>query len=65
MTTETLTRNQAIKRIRDINSGVQVDHFMDENDNGTIFELSANTTRRANGAIAELMAIFDIKQEEL
>ncbi|MFW0776349.1 MAG: hypothetical protein ACN2B6_01335 [Rickettsiales bacterium] len=56
MTIETLTREQAIKRIRDIQIGEQTDHLKN---NGEGWPDSYA------GAVAELMAIFDIKEEEL
>ena len=48
----TLTRDQAIKRIRDIRKGSQEDHH-------------CHPTHPADAAAKELMAIFDIKEEEL
>ncbi len=58
---QTLTREEAIKRIRDIRLVRSCDHLtcvdhMDEH----IYEYYIKW-----GAIRELMAIFDIKEEEL
>ena len=61
---ESLSREQAIKRIRDIQKGVCVDH---------IYNLAMTKTKLLSefwgyahyGAINELRAIFDIKEEEL
>lgn len=57
---QTLTRDQAIKRIRDIINRKQVHHI-------TWAEFEGCYLRNApeRGAINELMAIFDIKEEEL
>ena len=49
-----LTREQAIKRVKDLKMMREIDHLKFGNDYSSIF-----------GAIAELMAIFDIKEEEL
>ena len=64
---ESLTREQAIKRIRDIRNLNGVDHL-----NAKIVEdlLDARDLFNARcnqmiGAINELRAIFDIKEEEL
>jgi hypothetical protein len=54
---DTLTKDQAIKRIKDIKQGNQVDHLSC----GGVFILD-HTVR---AVISELMAIFDIKEEEL
>ena len=59
-----LTREQAIKRIKDIQQCKQVDH---------IYKLGMTNTALLSefwgyahyGAINELRAIFDIKEEEL
>lgn len=53
-----LTRDQAVKRIRDIRNGIGIDHHKP---NGIEPFWSMHT----QGAIYELMAIFDIKEEEL
>ncbi len=55
-----LTRDQAIKRIRDIRKGIEVDHIVNDNIG---FGHLLNSCER--GAVNELMAIFDIKREEL
>ena len=62
---KTLTREQAIKRIRDISDLKQDEHFMIRNQYDTGFQMVVDKTKRAEGAILELMAIFDIKEEEL
>jgi len=53
---QTLTREQAIKRIRDIRKGESVEHL------NPYFEQTHDFN---TGAVRELMAIFDIKEEEL
>lgn len=60
---QTLTRDQAIKRIKDIYNSHSVDHLR-ENNQKELFDFNKRVNRQA-GAIAELMAIFDIKEEEL
>ena len=64
MTTETLNRDQAIKRIQDIMRHNQVDHIH------KLWFTSMNLPPELrgsarSGAANELMAIFDIKEEEL
>ena len=54
---ETLTREQAIKRIKDIRELKTVDHLH--------CGRFAYSTDLRLGAELELMAIFDIKEEEL
>ena len=53
---QTLTREEAIKRIRDIRQGKQISHL-----NGVI----RPNGKLVVGATRELMAIFDIKESEL
>lgn len=56
-----LTREQAIKRIRDLRKGVGLDHLIKPcgiNNKHMVATLMI-------GAETELMAIFDIKEEEL
>lgn len=57
-----LTREQAIKRIKDIRNRKSVDHLMltPEGNQTGIF-----SDHRRIGAVKELMAIFDITVEEL
>ena len=60
----TLSREQAIKRIKDIQSGISVDHLSPD----ALFKgekTMTATIRHSIGAKQELMAIFDIKEEEL
>ncbi len=60
-----LTRDQAIERIRDIREKKQDGHFMIHNPNHTGLHHVTDMATRAQGAILELMAIFDIKESEL
>lgn len=55
-----LTREEAIKRIKDIKSSVITDHITNKGFDGDYL-----CTDCERGAINELMAIFDIKEEEL
>jgi len=55
---KTLTREEAIKRIRDINDTKSVEHLIYPVKNWML-----NDCER--GAVNELMAIFDIKESEL
>lgn len=62
-----LTRDQAIKRIRDIKKACSVNHL--ELVRGACLIENrltlAQSLHRKEGAVAELMAIFDIKEEEI
>lgn len=61
---ESLTREQAIKRIRDIKDHNQIEHIKNAMIHvDDIIDCAFNDCLRA--VIAELMAIFDIKEEEL
>lgn len=55
-TPQALTRDQAIKRIIDILGKIEVDHLCASNYHDDPYH---------SGAIKELMAIFDIKEEDL
>lgn len=57
---DVLTREQAIQRIRDIRNLVSVGHLSFASEN----KITA-TLLRAQGSQLELMAIFDIEEEEL
>ena len=58
---ETLTREQAIKRIRDIQGNESCEHL----DTYNTKLLPVRCAHQHIGAIQELMAIFDIKEEEI
>lgn len=58
---QTLTREEAIKRIRDIRKLESVEHLKIYHDS---FEYTYPEELRI-GAMLELMAIFDIKESEL
>ena len=58
---EVLTRDQAIERIRDIKKGREIHHLYNPSESAAI----GACHYAAWGAIRELMAIFDIKEEEL
>ena len=61
---QTLTRDQAIKRIRDIDKNISCGHLKPD----ALFsgeKTMTATIRHCIGAKQELMAIFDIKEEEL
>ena len=59
-----LTREQAIKRIRDIDNNISCDHLKPD----VLFKGEKKMTatiRHSIGAKQELMAIFDIKESDL
>jgi hypothetical protein len=58
---ESLSREQAIKRIQDIFEGKETDHITSY----VTHKKMNNISYPAIGAVKELMAIFDIKEEEL
>lgn len=61
-----MNKKEAIKRIKDIAHFNQVDHLeRDEDLNESGFNLIARRQLRMEGAVLELMAIFDIKEDDL
>ena len=61
---ESLSREQAIKRIKDIDNNISCDHLKPD----ALFKgekTMTATIRHSIGAKQELMAIFDINEEEL
>ena len=63
---KTLTREQAIERIHDIGEVIQVDHLINHYPKPVSKGQRLDGTMcMQEGAINELMAIFDIKEEEL
>ena len=59
-----LTREQAIKRIRDIRDSKSCGHLIDTEAKDRL-DACFGSSRMSWGAELELMAIFDIKEEEL
>lgn len=65
-----LTKDQAIKRIRDIKALKSVHHIYNQDLGGGAHQLGSRMMAsmniiKLNAAASELMAIFDIKEEEL
>ena len=60
-----MTREQAIERIMGVRKGLSDEHLYQEGFIGNGFDYIRMRMHRKAGAINELMAIFDIKEEEL
>ena len=61
---EILTRDQAILRIKDIRNSLECSHLIDTEARDRL-DAAFGSSRMSWGAQLELMAIFDIKEEEL